>query len=299
MIMKIGIFDKVDEVVISQLLKDHDIYWFNIPEDVDVAIIRARTKIDKKFLEKYRSLKYILMVGVGLDHIDLKECEKRNIKVFNAPASNANAVAEIFFLHLLNALRKGCEANNAVKSKGYKNVDRSKFFGYDVEGKTIGFIGMGNIAKRIVKKLQGWNVKILAYDIYKDEEFAKKYGFEYVDLEHLLNNSDIITLHVPLLPETKHLINSITLSKMKKGVILINLARGEIVEDKAILEGLNKNIISYYAADVLGDERNITKEQQALASHPKVFITPHIGAQTKESLQKATRQVIERFLKSL
>ncbi len=297
--MKIGIFDKVDEVVVSQLLKNHNIYWFDVPKDIDVAIIRARTKIDKAFLKEYNSLKYILMVGVGLDHIDLKECEKRNIKVFNAPASNANAVAEIFFLHLLNAFRKGCEANNEVKSKGYKNVDRSKFFGYDVDGKTLGFIGMGNIAKRIVKKLQGWNVKILAYDIYKDEEFAKKYSFEYVNLNYLLNKSDIITLHVPLLPETKNLINSVTLRKMKKGVILINLARGEIVEDKAILEGLNKGIISYYAADVLGDERNITKDQQDLASHPKVFLTPHIGAQTKESLQKATRQVIEKFLRSL
>lgn len=297
--MKIGIFDKVDKYVVDELLQDHEIYWFNVPKNIEVAIIRARTKVDESFLNHYLNLKYILMVGVGLDHIDLKECEKRNIKVFNAPASNANAVAEIFFLHMLNALRKGCEANNDVKSKGYEDVDRSKFFGFEVKGKTIGFIGMGNISKRIVEKLQGWNVNILAYDVYKDEEFANKYGFEYVDLDYLLSNADIVTLHVPLLPETKHLINIETISKMKDGCVLINLARGEVVNDLAVLKALNSNKLRYYAADVLGDECNITKEQQALASHPKVFLTPHIGAQTKESLQKATRQVIEKFLESL
>ncbi|NPA38796.1 MAG: hypothetical protein GXN99_03320 [Candidatus Nanohaloarchaeota archaeon] len=298
--MKIGIFDKVDTNIIANKLKGHELYFENIPADIEVAIIRGRTPITKQFLSSFPHIKYVLMVGTGLDHIDMQECEKRGIKVFNAPGSNANAVSELFFYHLINALRLASKACYDVKEHNYLKVDRSAYIGWEVKNKTIGFVGVGAIAKLIISKLSTWNCKIIGYDIIEDKKFEKSHPyFRYTSLEEVLKESDIISINAPLTPQTHHLINHNTIQLMKKGVVVINLARGEIVNSADIVDALNSGKISFYAADVLGNEKNLTSDDLALQNHPKTCITPHIGAQTKESLSNATEQVIENFLKFL
>jgi len=266
----------------------------------EAVLIRNITKIDKKFLEKNPFLKYVIRAGVGLDNVDLEMCKERGIKVINAPGSNAFSVAELFFFHVLNVYRKGCKAIHKVK-RADSLPDRSEFFGNTLKGKNIGIIGLGYIGKEIAKRLQGWEInKIFAYDIIRDEDFAKKHHIEYVDnICKIFRDSDIIAICIPLTKSTEGMINYNLLKESKRKPIIVNLSRGRIVNEKDIIKGLNNNIISYYCTDVLYEDLSPTEEDKEIISHKRTYVTPHIGANTKESLDKMVRVALERFLEEL
>ena len=260
-------------------------------KECEAVMIRNITKINSKFLDEYPFIKYILRAGVGLDNVDIEECDKRSIKIFNAPGSNAFSVAELFFFHVLNVYRHGCES--------LKVKDRSRLVGNTLRGKVVGIIGLGHIGKEIAKRLQGWDVKeILYYDVVKYEDFANKYNLSFASLEEIFQRSDIIAICVPLIKSTEKMINQDLLSK-SKDVVLVNLSRGKVVDEKAILDALNNRNIKFYCTDVLYDDSHPTSEDKMLLKHPRVFHTPHIGANTNEALENMITQVILSFIEYL
>ncbi len=265
-------------------------------KDCEAVLLRNVPQIDEKFLEDHKNLRYVIRAGVGLDNVDVEKCEKRGIKIVFAPGSNAFSVAELFVFHVLNAKRHLCTAILLSKAG---ILERSSLLGSNIFGKTIGILGLGNIGKEIVKRLYGWEVKFKAFDVFKDEEFAKEYGVEFVNLEKLFEESDIVAVCVPLNENTKGMVNFSLLKRMRKGSLLVNLSRGEVVVGKDVLKALDEGILEAYCTDVLEDEEKPTEIDRKILSHPKCFITPHLGANTKEALKRMVDTALENFLKEI
>ena len=271
-------------------------------KDVDAIGIFIYSVVTKKILEKLPNLKLITTLSTGFDHIDLKECKKRKITVCNVPHYGENTVAEHTFALILNLTRK--------LHKAYERTVRGNFSldglrGTDLQGKTIGVIGVGSIGIHIVRIAKGFEMKVIAYDKFKNLKLAKRLGFKYVDSDYLLKNSDIITLHVPYNKSTYHLINKKAISNMKNGVIIINTARGGIIETSALLEGLQSGKVAAAGLDVLEEECFIKEEKQILSKHflkecdlktilqnhillkqDNVIITPHNAFNSWEALHR-------------
>jgi len=260
-------------------------------KDIEVVFIRTYTRVDKFFLNNFPNLKYILKAGVGLDNIDLEECQKRNIKVINAPGSNANSVAEFVIALMIMVLRNFPLQVNLLLSGKWRNL-REK--GFEIKDKVIGLIGCGAIGKLIAKKLKSFEVKkILGYDPYLDEKILKSYGIKKTDFLSLLKNSDIVSLHLPLTEETKNLIGKKELKMMKKNSYLINTSRGGIINESDLIWALKNNIIKGAALDVFEGEPKIKKEFLSLKN---VILTPHIAALTEEADEVMSVEPVKKFL---
>ena len=271
-------------------------------KDVDAVGVFIYSVVDKKILNKLSNLKLIVTLSTGFDHIDLKECKKRKVTVCNVPHYGENTVAEHTFALILDLTRK--------IHKAYERTIRGNFSldglrGTDLQGKTIGIVGVGSIGKHVVRIAKGFEMKVIAFDKFKNLKLAKKLGFKYVSFDYLLKNSDIITLHVPYNKSTHHLINKKAISKMKKGTIIINTARGGIIETSALLEGLQYGKIAGAGLDVLEEECFIKEEKQILSKHflkecdlktvlqnhillkqENVIITPHNAFNSWEALHR-------------
>ncbi len=299
-------------------LKDFDLFFYeekinpeNLKDvkDIDILSCFIYSKIDDKTLSHLKSLKYIVTRSTGFDHINLDACKKRNILVSNIPAYGENTVAEHTFALIL-ALSRNIYPSIQRTKKGDFSLQGLK--GFELKGKTIGIVGTGSIGKHVARMAKGFEMNILAYDVNKDQKFAKKLDIKYVSLENLFKNSDIVTLHVPYIKQTHHLINLKNLKLFKKGCYLINTARGEICDTKALLEGLKKQIFAGLGLDVLEKEIFIKEEKELLASYdkrlkdlkiafknralinqPNVIITPHNAFNSKESLNKIIDTTIE------
>ncbi len=308
-----------EEKVIKENLPEHEIYFFkekvdetnlNQKENFDIISIFIDSQITPKVLEYFPNLKLITTRSTGYDHIDLKACEEKKIKVAFVPGYGDNTVAEFAFGLILNLTRKIYQAIDQIKETGVFST--KEFRGIDLKGKTIGIIGTGRIGKEMVKIAKGFGMKILAFDPYPDLNFAQEIGFQYVSLKELLGNSDIISLHCPYTPETHHLINQENIKFIKKGAYLINTARGPIVETEALIEALQKGIIAGAGLDVLEEEKEIKDELKFLskeilrfnelktmiANHilmkfPNVLITPHIAFNSQEALERIIKITIE------
>ncbi len=297
--MKVCVFDGLDLKEYEGKMKDKGIVvCYKDCKDCHVVVIRNTTTINKVFIENHPNLKYVVRAGVGLDNVDLELCKEKGIEVINAPGSNAFSVAELFFFFATASMRNLINAYEEVKKTG-RFPDRKKYIGNNLFGKTIGIIGVGHVGREIVKRLQGWDVKILGYDVVKDEDFANKYGVEYVDLDELVKRSDVIAICVPLNKHTKGMINENLFKDVRNQPILINLSRGEVVKGKDILKMLNEEKIRFYCADVISNETNPTEEDMDLISHERTIITPHLGANTHEALKNMVKQAIERFLEKI
>jgi len=241
-------------------------------------IIRSATKADAEAIEKAKKLKVIIRAGVGVDNIDIPACSQKGIIVMNAPSGNSISTAEQAIALMFAVARKTPLANASMKEKKW---EKSKFTGTQLTGKTMGVIGLGRIGREVVKRAQGLQMKVLGYDPYIPAENIKDPLLEIVTIEKLLQKSDFISVHTPLTATTKHIINMKNVNKLKKGVYVINCARGGIYEEKAVIKGLEDGIIAGAAFDVYTQEPPL--ENNILYSHEKCIMTPHLGASTKEA----------------
>ena len=270
--------------------------------DTEVLGTFVDSKIDKKAFEKLKKLKLIITLSTGFDHIDLQTAKKKKVTVCNVPTYGENTVAEYAIGMMLALSRKFFQSVKRVKQEGI--YDYHGLRGFDLAGKTIGVIGTGNIGQHVVKMLHGFDVKIIAYDVFKNQNLIDNYGVEYMPLNKLFSLSDIITLHVPLLDSTRYMINKKSIKKMKKGVYIINTARGGLIDSEALLYGLQQGMVAGAGLDVLDDEdlledtlkilcaecnpQNTRKSlmNSLLIDHPNTIVTPHNAFNSNEAVKR-------------
>jgi len=263
-----------------------------IPE-YDAVIVRSRTKITSSVIEAGKKLRVIGRAGAGLDNIDTKAALARNIIVVNTPESSTQAVAELTIGLMLSLARKIPLGDRGIKEGRWL---KSEMMGIELKGKTLGIIGLGRIGRRVGAIAKAFGMKILVYDKRKlPEKLIKLLSAEVVDIDTLLSKSDFVTLHVPLTPETRHMISRERLAKMKKGAYLINTSRGEVVDEEALYEALKEGWLAGAALDVFKQEPPTSE----VVKLPNVICTPHIGAQTVEAQEAAGERVAEKVIKAL
>lgn len=245
--------------------------------DYDVLIVRSQTKVTKEIIEKGKRLKIIGRAGVGLDNIDIETATLNGIIVMNAPEGNTISAAEHTIGLMLALARNIPNANQTLKSGKW---ERKKFVGTELYGKTLGIIGLGRIGKRVATIAKGIGMKILSYDPYIDEQEVREMGISMINFEGLLKQSDIITLHLPLTDKTYHMISHKEFEMMKDGVMIINCARGGIIDEDALVKYLKNGKVKGAALDVFEKE---PVENSPLFEFENVIVTPHLGASTKEA----------------
>lgn len=241
------------------------------------AIIVGNDQVDSKVISAGKRLKVISRYGVGYDNIDLNAAKERSIVVTNTPDTNTNSVADLAFALILSLERSIPVVSNMVKDGGWERI-----LGTEVWGKTLGVIGLGRIGKGLVKRAKGFNMNIFCYDIYPDNAFARQYGVNYCTLEELLRKSDMISIHLPLLPSTKELIGEKELSMMKSTAIIVNTSRGGIIKEDSLYKALSNKMIAGAALDVMENE---PPKDNPLLKLDNVIITSHIGGYTAEAVR--------------
>ena len=271
----------------------------NLNADTEVLAVFVESPVTKKMIEAMPNLKMIASMSTGFDHIDLAAAKKRKIPVCNVPTYGENTVAEHTMALMLGLTRKLFPSVKRVKEGVY---DFHGLRGVDLMGKTLGVIGTGHIGAHVIKMAKGFELNVIAFDAYPNKDLAKKLGFKYVALKKLLDESDIITLHTPLLPSTYHLINKKNIKKIKKGAYLINTARGGLVDPEALVWGLQNNHLAGVGLDVLEDENLIQNHEQVITcdeckikttllnemiiDHPNAIVTPHNAFNSIEALRR-------------
>ena len=242
-------------------------------------------------------LKIISNYAVGFDNIDIKGATDRGIVVTNTPSDEVNeAVAEHTWALILALARRIVEADEATRRGGYKGWEPNIFLGVNLVGKTLGIIGLGRIGSMVARRARGYNMTVLYNKREPDPEAEKELGVKFASLDELLAASDFVTLHVPLTDETRHMINKETISKMKKGGFLVNTARGPVVNEKDLVEGLRSGHLGGVALDVYDNEPTIDPE---LIGMENVVLTPHIASATTEARNKMGEQAINAILDTL
>jgi D-3-phosphoglycerate dehydrogenase / 2-oxoglutarate reductase len=260
----------------------------------EVVIVRSRTKITKDMIVKAEKCKIIARVGVGLDNIDQVAAKEKNIRVINAVEGAMNAVAELVIGLMLSLAREIPRADREVRNG---NWIKKELMGTELRGKYLGIVGLGNIGKRLGRLAKALNMNIIGYDVVPiDEEFSKEVGLMKADLGTLLASSDYVSLHVPLLESTKHLINSEKMDTMKNTARIINTSRGGVIDEDALYEYLKDGKLGGAALDVFEVEPATSNK---LASLPNFISTPHMGAQTKEAQSLAANVIAEKIIQIL
>ena len=260
----------------------------------EVVIVRSRTKITKDMIEKADKCKIIARVGVGLDNIDQVAAKEKNIRVINAVEGAMNAVGELVIGLMLSLAREIPRADREVRNG---NWIKKELMGTELRGKYLGIVGLGNIGKRLGRLAKALNMNIIGYDVVPiDEEFSKEVGLMKADLGTLLASSDYISLHVPLLDSTKHLINAEKMDTMKNTSRIINTSRGGVIDEDALYEYLKDGKLGGAALDVFEVEPATSNK---LASLPNFISTPHMGAQTKEAQSLAANVIAEKIIQIL
>ncbi len=267
-----------------------------IPE-YEVLVVRSRTRVDRKVIERGERLRVIARAGVGLDNIDVEYAVKRGVTVVNAPGAAAQSVAELT-IGLLIAAARLVKAHVVALERG--EWSKGKWRGVELAGKTLGVIGFGRIGFRVARMARGIGMRVLAYDVVDASERAASIGAEFTrDLDVVLREADAITLHVPLTRDTYHLIDRDAFEKMKDGVIIVNTARGPVVDTRALLEYLEKGKVFAAALDVLEHEPPREEWEWRLVHHPRVIVTPHIGAETAEAKRRVAEETAYAILEAL
>ncbi|MDK2806087.1 MAG: hypothetical protein PWQ94_1251 [Thermoanaerobacterium sp.] len=244
-------------------------------KDAD-ALIVGNDKVTEDVINAGTKLKIISRYGVGYDNIDLDAAKRKGVVVTNTPNTNDNSVADLTIGLMLVLARNILAVDRIVKGGEWKRI-----MGTEIYGKTLGIIGLGRIGKGVAKRAKGFSMKILCYDVYPDQEFAEEYNITYCSLEELLKNSDIVSIHVPLMPATKGLIGEKELNMMKPTAFLINAARGGIVDERALYNALSNKIIAGAALDATEKEPPVGSP---LLKLDNVIITSHIGGYTAEAV---------------
>lgn len=260
----------------------------SIIENYEALVVRSQIKVDKEIIEKAKKLKIIARAGVGVDNIDVETATHRGIVVVNAPGGNTISTAEHTIALIFAVARKIPQAYLSMKERKW---DRKKFTGIELRGKTVGVIGLGRVGYEVAKRCKALDMNVLAYDPYIPEERAQKIGAKLVDLKTLLRESDIITLHVPKTKETIKLIGKAEIDLMKDGVIIINTARGGIIDEEALIEGIKSGKIRGVGLDVYEPEP--PNFESPLFKFENVVTTPHIAASTEEAQISVGRMIAE------
>jgi len=279
-----------------------------LDKKTEVLGVFVDSVVNKKVIEYLPHLKYIVTFSTGYDHIDLTAAKKKKIPVTNVPTYGENTVAQHAMALILALSRKLFPSVKRVKEAIY---DYHGLRGFDLKDKTVGVIGTGHIGIHLIEMLQGFEVKILAFDAFPNKDLAKKFNFTYTTLNKLLGSSDIVSLHAPLLPTTYHLINKRNIKLIKKGAYLINTARGGLVDPEALVWGLETEQLAGAGLDVLEDEGFIQDPEKLISSkckecdikvslmnnllidHPNTIITPHNAFNSLEALKRIFDTAIE------
>ncbi len=267
--------------------------------DYDALIVRGRTKVTSAIINAGSKLRAVARSGVGLDNIDLEAARKRSLQIISTPAAPTTSVAELTVGLVLAVLRKISFADRAMKEGRWA---KSELMGRELKGKTVGVVGAaGRIGLEVARIcLQGFETKVIGYDVLDLTEKARSLGFRAVSkVEDLLSESDIVTIHVPYLPSTHHLINANTLMGMKNGSIVINPSRGDIIDGQALLAALKSGKLAGAGLDVFHAEPPKDDWEKELVKLPNVVCTSHIGAQTVECQRLESTMVAEQLIKTL
>jgi len=243
--------------------------------------------------EAGKKLKVVGRAGVGVDNIDLEAAKAHHVTVVNSPLATTVAVAELTLSLMLILLREIPRADASMKSGKWL---KKEFEGRELYGKTLGVLGFGRIGSAVAARAKAFEMKILAYDPVVPAEEIRARGGEPVSLDDLLKQSDMITMHMPLTSESKHLLNREAFSKMKDGVYIVCAARGGVIDEDALLEALNSGKVAGAALDVFATE---PPGETELVAHPHVIDTPHVGAQTVEAQTRAAHDIAEEVLNAL
>jgi D-3-phosphoglycerate dehydrogenase len=255
----------------------------------DGLAIRSATKVSAKILEQAKNLKVIGRAGIGVDNVDVPAATARGIIVMNTPFGNSITTAEHAISLMLALARQIPEADTSTRAGKW---EKNKFMGVEIFGKTLGVIGCGNIGAIVADRAIGLKMKVVAYDPFLSEERARDIGVEKVELDDLFKRSDFITLHTPLTDKTRNIIDAAAIGKMRKGVRIINCARGGLVDEPALVEALKSGQVAGAAFDVFVEE---PATNSPLFSLPNVVCTPHLGAATSEAQENVALQVAEQM----
>jgi len=264
---------------------------FSKIKDYDVIIVRSRTIINKEAVGAATKAKIIARVGVGLDNIDVKSAEGKGIKVINSSEAAINAVAELVIGSMISLARSITRADKELKNGNWIKKD---LIGTELRGKYIGLIGVGNIGRNLGRLARGLRMNVIGYDIYPiDSDYVREVGLIKTDLNTLVESADFISCHVPLTPETNHMLGETLFSKMKPTAYVVNTSRGAVIDEDALYNALKSNKIAGAALDVFEIEPPVNK---MLIELPNVICTPHIGSQTKESQELAATVIAEKVI---
>lgn len=301
--MKILVSDKVSDqgVKILQLTHEVDVRHNLSPDELlaiipqyDALVVRSETKATRAVIEAAANLKVIGRAGVGVDNIDVQVATEKGIMVINAPDGNTIAAAEHTMAMMLALARNVPQAYRSMKDGKW---ERSKFMGVEMRGKTLGIIGLGRIGTGVAKRALAFEMKVLAYDPFISEEKAQDLGIELAELNQIYAQADFITLHMPLTAETKHLLNTDAFVKMKKGIRIVQCARGGLIDEGALVKAIEEGIVAGAALDVFEKEPLVAGNP--LLTLENVIVTPHLGASTKEEQVGVAVDVAEGVLAAL
>ncbi|ASN06035.1 phosphoglycerate dehydrogenase [Virgibacillus necropolis] len=259
----------------------------------DALLVRSQTQVTREVISKASKLKIIGRAGVGVDNIDLDAATEHGIIVVNAPNGNTNSAAEHTMAMIMSLSRNIPQAYHALKNHKW---DRKKFVGVELKNKTLGVIGLGRIGTEVTVRAKGQRMNVIAYDPFLTEEKADKMGIGYGTIQEVLEKADFITIHTPLLKETKHLINASAFQQMKTGVQIVNCARGGIIDEEALYDAIVSKKVAGAALDVFEEEPFVDHK---LLDLPEVIATPHLGASTFEAQESVAVDVshdVVRFL---
>src|SRR5881398_3033683 len=299
--MKVLITDGLESEAISSLRKAHEVDVQELdPKGLLAAIpryhaliVRSRTIVSKAVLTQAANLKVVGRAGVGVDNIDVAEATARKIAVVNAPTASTISVAELAIGQMISLLRHLPEADRSVKEGKW---EKKKLEGRELFGKTLGLVGSGRIGAEVAKRAQAFGMRVIAHDPYLSRPTAEAFGIRLVDKDALFRDADVLSIHAALTPETRGLVGAPELAKMRPNAILVNCARGEIVDERALAEALRAKKISGAAIDVFATE---PPSGSPLLEAPNVVFTPHLGASTSEGQSRAGAIVADQVMKVL
>jgi D-3-phosphoglycerate dehydrogenase len=298
---KVLVSDKLSETAV-QIFRDRGVAVDYLPDlgkdkeklaevigDYDGLAIRSATKVTGKLLEKATRLKVVGRAGIGVDNVDIPAASKKGVIVMNTPFGNSITTAEHAIAMMFAVARQLPEASVSTHAGKW---EKSRFMGVELFNKTLGVIGAGNIGSIVIDRALGLHMKVLAYDPFLSEERATEIGVTKVDLDDLLGRSDFITFHVPLTDKTRNILSRDAIGKLKKGVRIINCARGGLVDEEALAEALKNGRVAGAAFDVFAVE---PATESPLFNLPNVVVTPHLGASTTEAQENVALQVAEQM----
>lgn len=302
---RVLISDSVHPVA-EELLTEHgidvDIFPDKSPDELREIvdsyhgwIVRSGTKVTGDLIQAAKSLQVIGRAGVGVDNIDLDAATRRGVLVMNAPHGNTISTAEHTASLLLSLARRIPEAYESLKGGKW---ERKKFMGNEVFGKTLGVVGVGKIGRNVAERMQAFEMTVIGFDPVLSEETADRIGIELVSFEELLERSDYITVHTPLNEQTRGMLDKDTLARCKKGVRIVNCARGGIVDEQDLLQAVEEGHVAGAALDVYSQEPP-GEALRPLIDHPRIVTTPHIAASTGEAQRKVAEQITEQVISAL